>query len=614
MEDHLDPERPPSPVRQLRNSFGDPKPPRNQPPDNKLCAEPPCARCKKRGLSCTVNRSLQMLLEGDTAWKYSMEKKVQMLQDTIGQLVGHSAGDPTRQLHATDGPSTLSGSVDRTKIAFPQCPSTSSPINAGNRWDVVMDPSLGPGAAPGSYITQISPATTTSNASDLIARGIITLENAKLYFSKYQQRLDHFVYRILGDHSEVTFDSTRRASPLLIAAVCTVGALHFASTHADFDLCRAEFVSLSEKQSFAPCSSIETVRALCIGAFWLTDLSWPLVATALRVATDMQLHRSFFKAMSGDKAHYIRTRLYYHVYACDHHASIAFGRPPMTRECEVIRQARSFISCAHATEDDSRLVSQVTRWSLLTNVFDTFGVDIDRPISDIEIAQLRRFGSSLDNLRAEWSDRFIANAHVGNYPRKGVMLQYHFAKLYLCSHAFRGVPGEAHPMSTGMRIELDEIANSAVFSAIAILRSVVDDAEIQSFLDGLPAYFDIMITFAVVFLLKVSARTSHYVQLDLLKIKSLLDNVASTLNTVASILHPRHLLTSISKGVQTLVSRFDPAEMQSSIAISELASPLPETESLNTDLGFDPYFLGAYDFQNNQTMDLSFDFLENLDS
>ena len=27
----------------------------------------PCTRCKKRGLSCVVNRSLQMLLEGDVA-------------------------------------------------------------------------------------------------------------------------------------------------------------------------------------------------------------------------------------------------------------------------------------------------------------------------------------------------------------------------------------------------------------------------------------------------------------------------------------------------------------------------------------------------------------------
>jgi hypothetical protein len=30
-------------------------------------ATPPCTRCKKRGLSCAVNRSLQMLLEGDVA-------------------------------------------------------------------------------------------------------------------------------------------------------------------------------------------------------------------------------------------------------------------------------------------------------------------------------------------------------------------------------------------------------------------------------------------------------------------------------------------------------------------------------------------------------------------
>ena len=29
---------------------------------------PPCTRCKKRGLPCTVNRSLQMLLEDDVTY------------------------------------------------------------------------------------------------------------------------------------------------------------------------------------------------------------------------------------------------------------------------------------------------------------------------------------------------------------------------------------------------------------------------------------------------------------------------------------------------------------------------------------------------------------------
>lgn len=30
-------------------------------------SKPPCTRCKARGLSCTVNKSLQMLLENDAS-------------------------------------------------------------------------------------------------------------------------------------------------------------------------------------------------------------------------------------------------------------------------------------------------------------------------------------------------------------------------------------------------------------------------------------------------------------------------------------------------------------------------------------------------------------------
>jgi hypothetical protein len=36
---------------------------------------PPCARCKKRGLSCTVNKSLQMILESDADWKGKFQGK-----------------------------------------------------------------------------------------------------------------------------------------------------------------------------------------------------------------------------------------------------------------------------------------------------------------------------------------------------------------------------------------------------------------------------------------------------------------------------------------------------------------------------------------------------------
>lgn len=65
-------------VQALRESFGDRKPIdisrkitacvacRKQKIKCHMPDEsPPCTRCKKRGLSCVVNRSLQMLLESD---------------------------------------------------------------------------------------------------------------------------------------------------------------------------------------------------------------------------------------------------------------------------------------------------------------------------------------------------------------------------------------------------------------------------------------------------------------------------------------------------------------------------------------------------------------------
>jgi Fungal specific transcription factor domain len=453
---------------------------------------------------------------------------------------------------------------------------------------------------------------------DLISKGIISLEDAKLYFDHYTERLDHFVYRILGSGNTVTFEDTRRSSPLLIAAICTVGALHFTTRERDFDLCRNEFVTLCEKRSLSQDNDIADVRALCIGAFWLPDLSWPLSTAAVRIATELQLHKSFYKSTHDDcYQQYTRTRLYYHVYACDHHASIPFGRPPLTRECEAIRDCRKFLSVESATEDDARLVSQVCRWSVLSNIYDAFGVDVGRHLTDIEVPSLRKFNLALDNLRAEWVDRFIPSAHVGNYPRKGVGLQYHFAKLYLCSHAFRGTGshGDKGPPSRSpdLAMELDDIANIAVLSGLSILRSVLADLETQSFLDGLPTYFHVMVTFAVVFLLKVSTKPSYSIHLDAKEVKRLIGETVTTLNRLTSNMHPRHLLVSIAKGLENLLQQSGSSEPRNSASSAPDIFPRASEIDCWNDGTFDPYFLGTYDFYTDQSASTGFDAtLENM--
>ncbi|KAK8127527.1 Transcriptional activator of proteases prtT [Apiospora sp. TS-2023a] len=531
---------------------------------------------------------------------------MQKLQLIVERLAQNSiSSDDVQQMLADESHETARDDTHvATQAAGSMHTGSSGPLG------VVMDLDSGPGAIPGFHIAEKQPQVETDSHEDFISRGVVAVDSARGHFKKYKNRLDHFPYRILNDHAAVTFESVRMTSPLLTASVCAVGALHSASE--DFDIYYREFIQSSAQKILSKQHTVDDVRALCIGAFWLSDLSWSLVGAAVRIATELQLHKSFSKAIKGDRQHYLRARLYYLVYACDHHFSVAYGRPPMTRECEAVRNAREFLKCEFATEDDARLVSQVLRWSICSNIFDTFGVDVDRPLSESDVPPLRRFSLAVDSIRAEWIDRFVPNAHVGNYPRKGVGLQYNFAKLYLCSHVFRGVSTAgftSHAPEVAM--DLEEIANSAVLAASTILRTVVSDTEIQGFLDGLPTYFDTMIAFAAVFLIKVSTKYSSVVQVDLQKIKHLLRSVLVTLKNVTSNMHTRHLLVSITAGIENLLCRCGIVSGTSAVEEQGIGAAAAREDVGPTELEHDPttsFSMEEYDFLFDPDMDFSLEF------
>ncbi len=154
-------------------------------------------------------------------------------------------------------------------------------------------------------------------------------------------------------------------------------------------------------------------------------------------------------------------------------------------------------------------------------------------------------------------------------------------------------------------------------SALSILRIVVSDTEIQSYLDGLPIYFHIMIAFAAVFLLKVSTKFSASVQLDFREIRRLMSSAVATLKQVTSKMHQRHLLVSIAKGIESLLQRSassdDPETVTSMANIRhavEQTGSEPVEGNCNWEPGetFDPYFMGAYDLLLDQDMNFTLDF------
>ncbi|KAJ5128899.1 hypothetical protein N7448_002609 [Penicillium atrosanguineum] len=564
----------PSPpaVSALRESFGDRKPPDIT---RKITAcvacrkqkikchmregQAPCSRCKKRGLPCTVNRSLQTLLEEDVTWRGAVSLKIKSLEDAISKIAS-KIDIPELQRPSEEPAASPSPPVVEMANAEPMQTSPEShkaeTRDVTQTWEVVMDPRGGPGSIPASCVSEsvragLPSSLPTSRHPDLISTGLITLRQASALFDTYHLRLDHFLYRILGDH--ISLNSVRVASPLLTTAVCAVGALHSPSLGYLFETCYAEYKALVATQMFSRTANEDDIRGLCIGAFWLHELSWALIGNAVRVASDINLHSGIYKALKGDREGYSQARLYYLVYVCDHHFSIAYGRPPMSRESFIIESASRLLETEHATEDDARLISQVKEWSVLGQVFDTFGVDVDTAISPQTIPQLRRYSIALDTWFADWHESFQENRRVGNYPAKGVGFHFQFAKLYLCSHAFRGVPaaGNAAEYFTP---ELEEIANAGVLSAMSILRVIVSDDEFRSFLNGLPLYFDTMLAFAVVFLLKVATKYATVIRIDTIKIFSLVTQTVAALREITHTMHRQHILVVIAEGLERLLS------------------------------------------------------------
>jgi hypothetical protein len=285
----------------------------------------------------------------------------------------------------------------------------------------------------------------------------------------------------------------------------------------------------------------------------------------------------------------------------------------MTREFDDFNKVRALLNSQHVCEDDYRLFCQAELWSNNYRVYQTFGIDNDAPLTDPCLSDFRRLSIALDTWRVKWEEKFRFNEHVANYPAKGVALHTYFAKLYLCSHAFRAF-STAAPVSDPTRYGVEEFAAMAISSATSILRDIVVDQEIQSHLNGLPTYFDTMIAFAVVFLLKLVSNETHSRNVDKTGVLDLLDQISVALANVTVNMRPQHLLSGISASVKKLVEK----ARQSAHQILQV-SPLPANE-LMSEVPFDntsqwmlspddSMFIGNFDFMGS-AQDLDFNFMD----
>jgi hypothetical protein len=225
---------------------------------------------------------------------------------------------------------------------------------------------------------------------DFISRGALPLHEAEMLFDLFYKTINQFLWGgIALVHGDLT--SVRRSSSILSAAILSVAALHVPGNIDLFNTCYMEFITLVSSSTLNRYHAMDEIRGLTIGAFWLSDLSWKLSGHAVRIATEMNLHQSLQKMLRGQSNHFEGAQLWYLLYVCDHHFSIAYGRPPVIHDSPSITNYDAFLRSPSAGPGDTRLCIQVALFIILTRVYHAFGSDVQQPLAEEDFALLRAY-------------------------------------------------------------------------------------------------------------------------------------------------------------------------------------------------------------------------------
>jgi hypothetical protein len=396
--------------------------------------------------------------------------------------IGPSAGNFT-----SEGPSAgLRGDQDDSDLV---------PLPMNNLYNLT-DPN-------NSRLIRVDP--TEVNGPDFISQGILSLAEAEFLFGHYRDYINPLLWEgMLCSHKSL--DEARQSSSLLVAVVLTVAALHITNREKSLHASYGAFVSLMRGSCLLHSQNLDDIRALCIGAFYLTSLSWALVSRAVRVATELNLHKSSLQFARGSLEQYERVRLWHVLYVCDHQFALAYGRPPLMHEDAAIRNAEKLLTSGLSSKGDRSIVAQVKLFRILASGYFMYGCDPDLELTKEDFEQLQSFNLSVDQWRLEHHHRASDSVSEGTAPNNGNTLYYHLARFQLNSVSLRGISGKGTSQDASKRLGWDrqEAANNAIMAAMSTVRLIVDDTNLQRELVGLPIYTHAMIAVCASFLLKMA--------------------------------------------------------------------------------------------------------------
>ncbi|KAK9770536.1 hypothetical protein SCAR479_12807 [Seiridium cardinale] len=534
-----------------------------------------CAACRKLK-SCVLNKSLQTLISERTESSESMVQDLEMMHSSLQSVLGLLNQPPIAPLQSSKQRLQTPSSAEPEEV-LPSC-DASPGVTPEDDNDLPKVPihslyhltKLSALRSPDTNETDTAPTQNSNVIDDFISRGTLSLEDAERLFRLFVDHLDHFMYGIGASHA--TLATLRRSSRILTVSILTVAALHDHQSNSLYGICSKEFRHLLAAGMFNRRINRDYLRAMCIASYWLSEINWTVSGYAIRRATEFNMTNHYNRVIrEGNEESADFIRLWYILYICDQHLSTLYGRQSIIREDYTIQNWATFIQSRVTTDEDKRLASQVALLNIIQSIRDLFGPDIGEPVPQVYSIQILSFGRQLDQWLGQWSTTLPEfHDRIGRFPRKGVMLHYHFAKLHLYSHVFRGLQNATIPSY------FQECAASATTAAVAIVSTLINDPEIQPALVGMPSYMHSMTAFAAMFLAKATMTYGHQLIDRSIVIDLISRLIALYHSTVAG---KFHLVNMMANGLEKLTTALRNRD-QNRNAVGQSAD---DTDSFNID-------------------------------
>lgn len=538
-----------------------------------MTGDPPCQRCKERGLSCKLNKSLQTLMSEDSKWKASVTRDVTAVYGSLERVLQllnlpelpalHLSNQDPAMFFETEDPNAADDdddepSADHSPKVTPITDNLSH-VPIESLYQITGMKSLRAAEVVNEDHVRICKQL---RDTDFISRGVIKLEDAEFLADFYLKKLDPYIWHLASDYTDL--ESFRSRSPTLTACILTVAALHDTTRGNLYATCGKEYRRLVANAMFERKIDMEYLRALVIGSYWLSDISWTLSGYAIRRASEFQFKQCYHVIAESQKSPntidkqklqeaMVGIRVLYLLYICDHHLSVLYGRSSIMRDNEsYITGWEAYLSCQLAVNADRRIAGQICLMYLMNQIRETLGPEDNATILPAAaIDDIVRFEANLDDWIARFS-RHNAHALIGQWPNKGAIMHYHWAKLYLTSYSLRGLP-ETHATIPEHFLEF---ASAAVTAATNIITLLLEDKDAHTAIGYVPHHVHGMIAFATMFLLKVATKHAEQLFVDKKHLSMLLGALARQFKS--TVVGKDHLIHRMAEGVEKMADMLDP--------------------------------------------------------